>query len=123
VRNLARAGVDRKTAMEMIGHRTESIYRRYMITDEAMLRDGAARLAALLDVERRRPRRVLPLASPRSRQVVDKSEGVLEKRPESRKPEVPDSERAYVVAWDGIEPPTRGFLVPPSDKIEEDEKG
>jgi hypothetical protein len=40
-----------------------------MITDEAMLRDGAARLAALLDAERRRPRRVLPPASTRSRQV------------------------------------------------------
>ena len=47
VRNLARIGVDRKTAMEMVGHKTESIYRRYTISDEAMLRDASARLAAL----------------------------------------------------------------------------
>jgi hypothetical protein len=94
-----------------------------MITDEAMLRDGAARLAALLDADRRRPRRILPLASPRSRQVVDKSEGVSEKRQENRKPAVFDSERLGVVAWDGIEPPTRGFSVPPGHKIQEDEKG
>jgi len=31
----------------MVGHRTEAIYRRYAIADEAMLKDGAARLAAL----------------------------------------------------------------------------
>jgi hypothetical protein len=28
-----------------------------------------------------------------------------------------------LVAWDGIEPPTRGFSVPRGPKIEEDEKG
>jgi hypothetical protein len=28
-----------------------------------------------------------------------------------------------LVAWDGVEPPTRGFSVPPGDKIHEDEKG
>ncbi len=69
VRNLARIGVDGKTAMEMVGHKTESIYRRYMITDEAMLRDGAARLAELLEADKKRPRRVLPLLPERSRQV------------------------------------------------------
>ena len=69
VRNLARARVDRATAMEMVGHKTESIYRRYMITDEAMLRDGAARLAELLEADKKRPRRVLPLLPERSRQV------------------------------------------------------
>jgi hypothetical protein len=37
--------------------------------------------------------------------------------------EVKDPHAAYVVAWDGIEPPTRGFSVLPGDKIEEDEKG
>ena len=31
--------------MEMVGHKTESIYRRYTITDEAMLRDASAPLA------------------------------------------------------------------------------
>jgi hypothetical protein len=31
--------------MLMVGHRTEAIYRRYAIVDEAMLREGAAKLA------------------------------------------------------------------------------
>jgi integrase len=41
VRNLERAGVPRSTAMKMVGHQTESIYRRYAIQDEAMLREAA----------------------------------------------------------------------------------
>ena len=32
----------RSTAMAMVGHRTEAIYRRYAIVDEVMLREGAA---------------------------------------------------------------------------------
>jgi integrase len=46
VRNLERASVPRSTAMAMVGHRTEAIYRRYAIVDEVMLREGAAKLAA-----------------------------------------------------------------------------
>jgi integrase len=46
VRNLERAGVPRSTAMAMVGHKTESIYRRYAIVDEAMHREAAERLAA-----------------------------------------------------------------------------
>ena len=45
VRNLERAGVPRSTAMKMVGHKTEAIYRRYAIVDEAMLREGAEKLA------------------------------------------------------------------------------
>ncbi len=45
MRNLEPAGVPRSTAMAMVGHRTEAVYRRYAIVDEAMLREGAARLA------------------------------------------------------------------------------
>src|SRR6266478_10086584 len=45
VRNLECAGVPRSAAMAMVGHRTESIYRRYAIVDEAMLREGAAKLS------------------------------------------------------------------------------
>jgi hypothetical protein len=33
--------------MRMVGHRTESVYRRYAVVDEAMLREGAAKLHAL----------------------------------------------------------------------------
>ena len=32
--------------MKMTGHKTESVYRRYAIVDEAMLREGAEKLAA-----------------------------------------------------------------------------
>lgn len=52
VRNLERAGVPRSTAMAMVGHKTEAIYRRYAITDEAMLKEGAAKLAVLHDASR-----------------------------------------------------------------------
>jgi hypothetical protein len=31
--------------MAMVGHRTESIYRRYAIVDEVMLREGGVKLA------------------------------------------------------------------------------
>jgi Phage integrase family. len=44
VRNLERAGVPRSTAMAMVGHKTESIYRRYAIVDEAMHREASAKL-------------------------------------------------------------------------------
>ena len=37
---LERAGVPRSTAMD-VGHKTESIYRRYAIVDETMLKEGA----------------------------------------------------------------------------------
>jgi site-specific recombinase XerD len=59
VRNLERAGVPRSTAMAMVGHRTESIYRRYAIVDEAMLREGAAKLSAFHQGEQ--PAQVVPL--------------------------------------------------------------
>ena len=44
VRNLERAGVPRSTAMQMTGHLTESVYRRYAIVDATMLTEGAAKL-------------------------------------------------------------------------------
>jgi integrase len=47
VRNLERAGVPRSAAMAMTGHLTESIYRRYAIVDEAMLKEASAKLGAL----------------------------------------------------------------------------
>jgi integrase len=57
VRNLERAGVPRSDAMAMVGHLTESIYRRYAISDEASLRESAAKLDALdLSCEQQAPR-------------------------------------------------------------------
>jgi len=47
VRNLERAGVPRSAAMKLVGHKPESIYRRYAITDEAMLQEAGAKLSAL----------------------------------------------------------------------------
>src|SRR5262249_1138567 len=61
VRNLERAGVPRSAAMKMVGHKTEAIYRRYAIADESMLREGAAKLEALLAAQRGAFRVVVPL--------------------------------------------------------------
>ena len=47
MRNLERAGVPRSVAMKMVGHKTESVYRRYAIVDEGSLRDAAAKLDAV----------------------------------------------------------------------------
>jgi len=47
VRNLERAGVPRSAAMKITGHKTETIYRRYAIVDEGMMRNAADKLAAL----------------------------------------------------------------------------
>jgi len=44
VRNLERAGVSRSDAMKMVGHKTESIYRRYAIADERSMKESAAKL-------------------------------------------------------------------------------
>jgi integrase len=54
VRNLERAGVPRSAAMKMTGHKTEAIYRRYAITDSAMLQEAAVKLAALHAAEENR---------------------------------------------------------------------
>jgi integrase len=53
VRNLERAGVPRSASMAMVGHKTESIYRRYAIVAEADLHAGAERIQALHDGQRK----------------------------------------------------------------------
>lgn len=44
VRNMERKGLSRSVAMQLTGHKTESVYRRYAITSEADLREGVERL-------------------------------------------------------------------------------
>jgi hypothetical protein len=55
VRNLERAGVPRSAAMAMVGHRTESIYRRYAIVDTAMMRDAAEKLGPFHETQNHIP--------------------------------------------------------------------
>jgi len=45
VRNFERAGVSRSVAMQITGHKTESVYRRYAIVSEGDLREGLGKLA------------------------------------------------------------------------------
>ena len=52
VRNLERAGVPRSAAMAVTGHKTETVYRRYAIVDEGMMREAGKKLALLHASER-----------------------------------------------------------------------
>ncbi len=49
VRNMTRAGVSRKVATAISGHRTEAIYARYDIADEEDLRDAVIKTQAYVD--------------------------------------------------------------------------
>lgn len=44
IRNLERDGVPRSVAMSMVGQKTEEVYRRYAIVDEAMIREAAIKM-------------------------------------------------------------------------------
>jgi integrase len=44
IRNMIRAGIDRKIARMISGHRTESIFTRYDITDDDDLRDAVLKI-------------------------------------------------------------------------------
>jgi integrase len=54
VRALERSSVPRSTAMAMVGHKTEAIYRRYAIVDEAMHREAASKLDAWAEQQKGR---------------------------------------------------------------------
>ena len=85
-------------------------HRRYAIADEAMLREAAAKLAALHDAQREAFRRVYfagRLAS--SDKVLTKSEGAETAALKLRAPQLVGKLRKEMVGRDGIEPPTPGF--------------
>lgn len=58
VRNMERRGLSRSVAMQLTGHKTEAVYRRYAITSEADLREGVERLNDSTIAPRRRPEAV-----------------------------------------------------------------
>ena len=91
---MERAGVPRSFVMQISGHKTESIYRRYAIVAERDIADGLRRVAAF-----------------QNRVARAATEGQMR---DSRVPSwVPLASQVVegVVAWDGVEPPTRGFSV------------
>src|SRR5262245_34963980 len=100
--------------MKMVGHETEAIYRRYAIADEAMLREGAAKLEALLEAQRGAFRVVVPL---RNDNVSTKSAGIETVREGLSVAEITERIRSQVVGRDGIEPPTPGFSVLGVDRL------
>jgi hypothetical protein len=81
----------------MVGHRAESIYRRYAIADAKATKEAARKPANLHEQQRDAPRKV---AAHREAQQSPLRK-VWAKSPEEGAREL--------VARDGIDPPTRGF--------------
>ena len=61
VRRLERASVPRSVAMELVGHKTQSVYDRYAIVAEQDLRDGVKKMAGLKEASGSRRGKVLPM--------------------------------------------------------------
>jgi Phage integrase family len=53
IRNFERAGISRSVAMKLSGHKTEAVYKRYAITNEADLVEGVEKVAAMMNSAKR----------------------------------------------------------------------
>jgi hypothetical protein len=99
--------------MKMVGHKTESYYRRYAIVDETMLKEAAAKLQMLPETQAP-PTPVIPLTTATTTKRVGPSTGRVSRAQrtqrvrEARAKSLPAGEKP-MVGWDGIEPPTPGF--------------
>ena len=103
------------TAMKMVGHKTESIYRRYAIVDEAMLKEGAAKLQSLHDAQAPAAPVIPLIKATRMKRVssstVRVSRARRERRNRAARAKALKASEKTMVGWDGIEPPTPGFSV------------
>jgi hypothetical protein len=53
--------------MAMVGHKTESVYRRYAIVEEGMLNEAGVKLETFYDGAKARPSSVVRLSRARAR--------------------------------------------------------
>ncbi len=67
IRNLERAGIARSAAMAMVGHKTESVYRRYAIVEEGMLNEAGVKLQTFYDGAKAGPSSVVRFPRARAR--------------------------------------------------------
>ena len=67
IRNLERAGIPRSAAMAMVGHKTESVYRRYAIVEEGMLNEAGVKLQTFYDNAKAGPSSVVRFPGARAR--------------------------------------------------------
>ena len=99
--------------MKMVGHKTESIYRRYAIVDEAMLKEGAAKLQTLHEAQGPAAPVIALTEATRTTRVSSSTVRVSRAQRKhrdraARAKSLPAGEKT-MVGWDGIEPPTPGF--------------
>jgi integrase len=64
IRNLERAGVPRSAAMALVGHRTQSVYQRYAIVDDAMLKEAGAKIQVYAEAVKAQAPVVVPFVVP-----------------------------------------------------------
>ena len=99
--------------MKMVGHKTESIYQRYAIVDEAMLKEGASKLQILHDAQAPMAP-VIQLTDAPGTKRLGPSTGRVSRAQRARRAHAARAKSLQagektMVDWDGIEPPTPGF--------------